>query len=336
MNRRIVTSASIVVALALTSCGNDAPAVSANAVSDQLAGVCGTIGRGVANLVPVESLDDVRSNASDAAALFENGVNDLKQLKLPADDQEFTGAVRELIAGFDDQLDALDGIAKAARASDQETVDSKISKLSGQAADSNDLADSLEVIPCRLDPVFVAAPTPVETVPAETVPAETIPAETSPADTAPAGTTPPSNKNVVSADTLVPLGDYTFADAPQDAIDGFHALLDLSPTIATQSGRISGIDVRDLSGQPMGRIFAFESDTDPLTPGSLEEVTPFLTSDATTSPLTIGTEDGVTWADPDGTAYFLLGAGNVLLWALAPSADLLEPALHAWGESVSQ
>ena len=86
----------------------------------------------------------------------------------------------------------------------------------------------------------------------------------------------------------------------------------------------------------MGRVFAFESDTDPLPPGSLDEVTPYLTDNVATTPRTIGTEDGVTWTDPDGTAYFLLGSGNVVLWALAPSADLLEPALTAWGESVSQ
>ena len=65
-------------------------------------------------------------------------------------------------------------------------------------------------------------------------------------------------------------------------------------------------------------------------------MTPYFTSDVATTPLTVGTEAGVTWTDPDGTAYFLLGSSNVLLWALAPSADLLEPALKAWGESVSQ
>ena len=130
--------------------------------------------------------------------------------------------------------------------------------------------------------------------------------------------------------------DYTFADAPVDATNGFQQLLDLSPTVFAQSGRITGIDVIGSDGLPMGRVFVFESDISPLTPGSLEEATPYFTSDVATTPLTIGTEAGVTWTDPDGTAYFLLGESNVLLWALAPSADLLEPALKAWGESVSQ
>jgi hypothetical protein len=119
-------------------------------------------------------------------------------------------------------------------------------------------------------------------------------------------------------------------------MNGFHALLDLSPLMAAQSGQISGVDVIGSDGRPMGRVFAFESDTDPLTPGSLEEDTPFLTSDIPTTPLTIGTQEGVTWSDPDGTSYFLLGVSNVVIWALAPSADLLQPTLQAWGESVSQ
>src|SRR6185295_6085542 len=141
---------------------------------------------------------------------------------------------------------------------------------------------------------------------------------------------------IVSASTLIPLGDYTFADVPDDVIKGFHALLDLSPLMAAQSGQISGIDVIGSDGQAMGRVFAFESDADLLTPGSVEEDTPFLTSDTPTTPLTIGTQDGVTWSDPDGTTYFLLGVSNVLLWALSPTADLLQPTLQAWGESVSQ
>ena len=37
-----------------------------------------------------------------------------------------------------------------------------------------------------------------------------------------------------------------------------------------------------------------------------------------------------------GIGYFLLGTSNVVLWALSPTADLLVPALQAWGESISQ
>jgi hypothetical protein len=86
----------------------------------------------------------------------------------------------------------------------------------------------------------------------------------------------------------------------------------------------------------MGRVFAFESDVDPLAPGSLDEVRPHLTGDIPTTPLTVGTQAGETWSDPDGTTYFLLGSSNVLLWALSPTTDLLVPALQAWGESISQ
>lgn len=336
MNKRMLVSASIAVSLVVASCGGDSSGTSAEAFSDQLAGVCRTIGRGIGNLDTAASLDDVRGNASEASALYEDGVNELKRLKIPTSDKDFEADVRDLIASFEDQLDTLDAITKAAKESDQEAVDSRISKLTDQAAESNDLADNIDVSRCQLDPVFVAAPVTTEpvplTLPIVTVPDETVPPETFPIETVPAV----SDNKIVLNNDLVPLGDYTFADAPTDAIGGFHELLDLSPLLAAQSGRISGVDVLDLDGQLMGRVFVFESDVDPLTPGSLEEVTPFLTGDVATTPLTIGTQSGVTWSDPDGTTYFLLGSSNVLLWALSPTVDLLVPALQAWGESISQ
>jgi hypothetical protein len=347
MNNKTVGAASVAIALVVAACGGSTEAVSTESFSDQLSSVCRRIGRGIGNLDEATSLADVRANARDASALYESGLNELKKLAMPTDDEEFAGDVEDLIASFEDQLDTLDAIAKAANDSDQDAVDSRISTLSDQAADSSDLADSLDASRCQLDPVSEVAPAateppvpmtlPVATLPVDTPPVDTAPVDTALVDTFPLETVPLStNKVVVSSADLVPLGDYSFADAPADSIGGFHSLLDLSPTVAAQSGRITGVDVLDSAGQPMGRVFAFESDTDPLSPGSLEEVTPFLTADIPTTPLTVGTQEGVTWTESDGTAYFLLGTDNVLLWALAPSADHLVPALQAWGESVSQ
>jgi hypothetical protein len=341
MSKRLVVAASVAIALVAASCGDDKASPTAEGYTDQLASVCRTIGRGIGNLDDATSLDEVSSNATDASELYEVGLNDLKKLAIPSNDQEFNGNAKDLIASFEDQLDTLDAIAKAAKESDQDAVDSRISRLSDQAADSNDLADSLDVSRCQLDPVFEVAPPTTDpvplTLPIATLPVETLPVETFPLETAPVDSTAISNKTIVSSDTLVPLGDdYTFADAPQDAILGFQTLLDLAPSMQAQSGQISGVDVLDLDGQTMGRVFAFESDTNPLTPGSFDEATPYFTDDIPTTPLTIGTEAGVTWTDADGISYFLLGETNVVLWALAPSADLLEPALKAWGESISQ
>ena len=336
MNKRLISSASLSVALVMASCGGNSKVSTTGAFSDQLASVCRTIGRGIGNLDAATSLEEVRSNATNASALYEDGLNELQKLKIPTSDKDFEADVTDLIASYEDQLDTLDAIAKAAKESDQEAVDSRIGKLTDQAAGSNELADNLNVSRCQLDPVFESAPATTEPTPALTLPIATLPPRTIPVDTVPLDTTPFGNKVVLSSNALVPLGDYTFADAPDDTIKGFHALLDLSPLMAAQSGQISGIDVIGSDGQPMGRVFAFESDTDPLTPGSLEEDTPFLTSDVPTTPLTVGTQEGMTWSDPDGTTYFLLGVSNVLLWALSPSADLLQPTLQAWGESVSQ
>ena len=301
--------------------------------------VCRTINRGIGNLDAPGSLDDVRSNATDASGFYEDGLAELKKLTIPTSDKEFASDVRDLIASFEDQLDTLDAIAKAAKENDQGSVDSRMSKLTDQATESNDLADSLDISRCQIDPVF----TTVDTTPATTEPPPlTLPIApttqaTLPPDTVPPDTTPSaSNKVVISAADLEPLGDYSFADAPAEAGTGFQTLLDLAPSMAAQSGTINAIDVLDSTGSTMGRVFTFESDTSPLTPGSFEELTPIITGDTPTTPKTVGTLDGLAWTDPDGTVNFLVTVANVVLWSFAPSEELLDAALQAWGESISQ
>ena len=66
-----------------------ARSTSTDAFSDQLASVCRTIGRGIGNLDSAASLDEVRGNASDASALYEDGINELKKLKIPTSDKQF-------------------------------------------------------------------------------------------------------------------------------------------------------------------------------------------------------------------------------------------------------
>ena len=342
MTKKRVASASLAIVVLVASCGSNSTGTTTAGFSDRLASVCRTIGRGIGNFDAATSLEEVRSNASDASTLYEDGLNELKKLTIPTSDTNFTADVKDLIASFEDQLDTLDAIARAAKAQDQETVDSKISKLTDQAADSNDLADSLGVTRCQLDAVFETTPPTTEpdvslTLPIATLPADTFPVETFPVDTTPVDTGPLSgNKQILSSSDIVPLGDYTFTDTSNTSITAFLSLLDAAPSMAAQSGTISGVDVIDPNGQAMGRVFAFESDTDPLTPGSLEEVTPHLTDNIATAPLTLDGLDGLTWSDADGTTYFLIGISNVLLWALAPTADLLGPALHALLESISQ
>jgi hypothetical protein len=304
--------------------------------------VCHTIGRGIGNLDAATTLDQVRSNASDASALFEDGLNELKKLTIPSADKSFAADAKDMITSFEDQLDMLDGIAKSAKAGDQAAVDTKIGKLAALSAKSNDLADSLNISRCQLDPVFTTTPSTTTSTTAPHVPL-TLPIATLPVDTTPVETTPPdttpiaSNKRKLSSSKLKPLGNYTFADAPDGALTSFQTLLDLAPSMAAQAGSITGVDVIDPSGKSMGRVFVFQGDTDPLTPGSFDDVTPILSNNLPTSPMTIGTLDGVTFVDPsDGTNYFLYSVSNVVLWALSPSADLLLAALKAWGESIAQ
>ena len=106
--------------------------------------------------------------------------------------------------------------------------------------------------------------------------------------------------------------------------------------MAAQSGRINAIDVLDSTGSTMGRVFTFESDTGPLTPGSFEEVTPIITGDTPTTPKTIGTLDGLPGQIPTAPSISSSAIANVVLWSFAPSEELLDAALQAWGESISQ
>lgn len=341
MDKRTIGAMSLVAAVTVVSCGGSGSGVTTAGFSDQLAGLCRTINRGIGNLDAATTLDDVRSNASDASALFEDGLNEMKQLTVPTSDEQFASDVRDLIASFEDQLDTLDAVAKAARQNDQDTVDARIAKLRDQAADGNDLADGLGISRCQLDPVFVAAPATTEppvTEPPVTEPIVplTLPIATTPAATVPFGTSfvPTSNKTVQSSAVLVPLGDYTFTDVPDDAARGFETVLDLAPSIDALSGIIVGVDVIDSSGELMGRIFLFEADGGPLPAGSFEEVTPFITSDTLTTPKTVGSVDGVTWTDPDGTVNFLVSGDADIVWSFAPTEAQLDAALQAWSESL--
>ena len=346
MNKRVVVSASLTVALVLASCGGSSKGPSSAAFSDQMATVCRTINRGIGNLNATTSLDDIRKNATNASPLYEDGVNELKKLTVPTSDKQFASDVKDLITSFGDQLDTLDAIAKAAKENDQGTVTSRMTKLTKQASQSNDLAHSLNISRCQIDPVFTTvdtvAPTTTTTTTTEvpvplTLPIATEPPTTVPPATIPVGTTPATgDKQITSSTSLVPLGNYTFADAPATASSGFVTLLDLAPSMAAQSGRISAVDVIGSNGKTMGRIFAFESNTNPLTPGSFDEATPFITNSATTTPMTVGTLNGLTWNDADGTVNFLVGVTNVVLWSFAPTQDLLNSTLKAWGESISQ
>lgn len=338
---RKVASTTVLIALVASGCGGGSKGSSVEAVSSQVADICRTVGRGISSLDPAQSLTDVRSNANDASALYEDAVNSLKKLKLPTSDKSFDSDLQDLISSYEDQLDTLDAIAKAARENDQPTVDTKIEELNKQASDSNDLADSLSISRCQLDPVFESTTTTsTTTTTTSTTTTTTVPLTLPIATEPPPDTTPvttPSNKTIISSSDLVPLGSYTFADAPDTAMNGFITLLNLSPTVAAQSGQIIGVDVIfDSSSSDLNRLFAFQSDTNPLPAGSFDEVSPYLTSGASTTPKTVGTINGIFWTDPDGTVNFAAAEQNVIVWAFAPNEGQLDQTLQAWGESISQ
>lgn len=342
MNKRVVVSASVTIALALAACGGTSNGPNTAAFSDQVATICRTINHGIANLDAATSLDGVRKNATNASTLYEDGVNELKKLTVPTSDKQFASDVKDLITSFGDQLDTLDAIAKAAKDNDQNTVNTRMSKLTKQAAASNGLAGSLNISRCQLDPVFTAT---IDTVPATTptteppvpltLPIATQPPQTFPPVTFPVATTPlASNKRILGSSDLVPPAGYTWKDVSSNVLQGFRTLLELAPSMAAQSGGINGVDLVDSNGQASGRVFAFVSDTKPMTPGSFDEDTPFITSGTPTTPMTIRNLAGFTWTDPDGTENFLVGINNVMLWAFASSPDALQFTVQTYLDSL--
>jgi hypothetical protein len=205
-------------------------------------------------------------------------------------------------------------------------------------APSTTSAPSTTAAPATVAPTSDVPTTAAPTTPATTAttgatttaaPTTVAPAPPPPGTVAPAGGT----KTIIDvAGFLVPQGDYSFEDAPADTVANFQTLLAASPVIAPQDGTIGGVDVFDNAGTNLGRVFIFVPD-DPLPPGSVEDLAPFLAGGLPTSPGTVDGIAGIGWTS--GTTSFFVGAqDDTLGWAITSSPANLEPALGHLFESL--
>jgi hypothetical protein len=131
----------IAVIAVMAACGNDGPkTLSADAFVDKVNGICRTATRTVEDL-DVES-DTYFSDVDDA---LQQAVDGLTPIKAP---KELATDFEDLLTNFDDQSTQLGKLAKAAKAGDSEGLATAGDKLTGLAADSDDLTDSLGVRSC--------------------------------------------------------------------------------------------------------------------------------------------------------------------------------------------
>ncbi len=331
----LAIAATLLLGTTIVACGDDGGGGAAASFGDQIDDVCRDLDRALKKLPQAQNVADVKGLASDASTSYEDAVAEMQKIKLPSDKGDARDA-KDLIAGFEDQIDLLDQMSKAAGNDDVDTLTTKLKAFTDIADANADLADNLDAKRCAIDtsftdfadaPVDTVDTTPVDTTPVDTTPV-TAPPETQPPSTAPPETQPNLETNKVSLDAasfLVPAGNFSFQDAPADTLSSWNTLLDLSSLIKPQPGTIGGVDVFDGTGANIGRVFFMVADTT-LTPGSIEDLIPIVSSGALNVPATIGGVPGLKY-ESNGLFFFLASRDDVIVWVLSGADANLDPTL---------
>jgi hypothetical protein len=336
----------VVIALVAVSAscgGDDGAGLSIAEYGDQLNDICRTADREIGDLDEPTTLDDLSGYADDASQAVQDAVRDIKKLSLPVD-KSYAADAKDLIASFEDQIDLVDDISKAAGDGDDATVTAKSAKLARSVRDSAALADDLDAKRCALAPLSAASlAAPIDTVPLETVPVDTLPPITLPPVTVAPVTAPPVDTTPIGSDDdnktvealvpqLTPVGGFSFEDVDATVLGSFRTLLGLGPIVALQPGTIGGVTVFDDTGSGVGRVFVFVA-TGALAAGSAEEVYSSFTVEPTVQANIAGYE-GFTYATED--AQFFIGIqGDVVAWVVAPTFEGLAPSLQAVIDSIA-
>ena len=324
MKRTPLAGALVVLTLALGACGDDG-GTNAESFTTQLEDLCRPLKKDLGKLDAPQTLADAGVVAHEASQLIEDGLIDMRKLAIPKGDASFASDAADLFDNYDDQVNLLDEVVAAAANDDQATADVKIAKFLEVAGEGNDLADALDANRCKFDLLFATGIETPETLPVDTLPPDTLPLDTLPTDTvAPAG----DNKLVETlAPNLVPLGDYSFADASPDIIDSFRSLVATSPLLAAQPGSIAAVEVLDSAGTAFARVFLLVVDAPLVTSGSVEEFAPLVAEGQPITPATVAGIDGVRWTSVDGKEFFLANVEDLVIWVIATDPGDLEVSL---------
>ena len=333
--KRLGGAVMLVALLGAAGC-SDGGGVSTGQFAGQVDDVCRSLDRDLAKLDQPATVADLVGYAGDASTAYEDALAALKKLATPGD----AGAVKDakgLLANFNDQIDLLDAIAKAAGSADQATVDAKTAEFNQLVSDNADLADSLDAGRCALDPLAAVAPPTTTLPPTTTTPPTTQPPVTQPPVTQPPVTQPPvtgGEKTIVPLVTaLAPNNGYTFADADESLATTFQILLEAASSTAPQSGRIAAVEVFDGGAKPISRLFIFLPDS-PLPHAAVDELAGLLAGTDPLTPNEVGTLPGVSYTPADG-GFFFVGSDSAdsagfLIWGVGADQDSLNKGIAAF------
>jgi len=335
--KQVGASVLVTALLGVAGCGG-ADGVSSGQFAGKIDDVCRALDRDLGKIDQPGTAAELAAYAGDASAAYEDALAALKKLQTPGDADSVKNA-KELVANFNDQIDLLDAIAKAAGSEDQATVDAKTGEFNQLVSANADLADSLDAGRCALDPLAAVQP-PETTVPPTTQPPVTQPPVTQPPVTQPPVTQPPVTNSPAGVKTVIqlvsvltPNNGYTFADADASLATTFQVLLEAPLSTAGQPGQIAAIEVFDGGTKPITRLFIFLPEN-PLPHSAVDELAAVLAGDAALTPAEVGTLPGVTYTPADG-GFFFVGSDTAttakfLIWGVGASQDLLNKGIAAF------
>ncbi len=328
--QRFLVPALVLAATSFAACGGGGGDNSAT-FADQLQDSCRSLSSSLRNIDDPSSLDQTEKAAKDASSAYDDAGTSLSKLSAPS---KLAKDFQNLKDNFADEVDLYNDIAKAARAGETNTINTKLRNLAQVDGENADLADSLDARACKLSVVISSAattttevPTTAATVPptevVDTLPPLTDPPTTAPRPTDPPETAPPSTESTTSPSVedkaiidrsgdLIPKGDYSFIDSGQDKVVLIRTLYAIVPKVNNQKGTMFGVDVIN-NGVAITRVVVFEP-ASPLTPGSASDVVKILASGNTTpTPATYGGLAGALFQAQDNFFFVSESSGKLIL-----------------------
>lgn len=327
MRRAVVLLTAFVLPVAACGGGGGGGSSARDDFLDALEDICRDVKKNLDALAEPQSLGETASVATSASRALDDGLDDMRSLKVPTDNKTFENDALDLLDNFEDRVTALEDVASTALGLDPAAVTPKIDRYNRLETTGNGIADDLGARRCKFDPVFPAGAPPVDTLPPDTLPPDTVPVET----TAPPETAPPvdeGNKPSLDFAPLLPAlsNGHTFADISDDLVITWRNLLDLSALMAPQPGTIGGLDMIDETGTTFARAFLFVADG-ALVENSVFDLAAVLAGEATISTVDISSLSGAQWTSSDGLLNFLSSNQDVVLWVLATNPGDLEVAI---------
>lgn len=114
---------------------------------------------------------------------------------------------------------------------------------------------------------------------------------------------------------LVPQGEYSFEEAPEDTVASWLNLLDATATTAPVSGTVGGVDVYDAVGAAIGRTFVFVADS-PLAPTTISDLHATIAPGSAPEAATVAGTPGLTWTQ--GAERMFLGVHvDTVVWVIS-------------------